>query len=171
MDRLPGRLVLQGQTPEPLLVRAVNKRTGEERWRIVKATAVPVREGQPRLAVNVIEDVTEVKRAELSQRFLAEASAVLASSLDYEQTLARIATLAGPRLADWCGLSRPSGDWLRSVAVAHTDPVKVDFARIYEQRYPTPLDAPTGAPKVLRDGEAQLVNDLTEELLDAAIRD
>ena len=66
MDRLPGRQVLEGQTPEPLLVRAVNKRTGDERWRMVKATAVPVREGQPRLAVNVIEDVTEVKRAELA---------------------------------------------------------------------------------------------------------
>ena len=65
---------MAGETPGPLVVRAINRRTGEERWRIVKATAVPGR----RLAVNVIEDVTEVKRAELAQRFLAEAGAVLA---------------------------------------------------------------------------------------------
>ena len=118
MEQLPGRRLLAGETPEPLVVRAVSKRTGEERWRIVKATAVPGR----RLAVNVIEDVTDVKRAEVAQRFLAEAGAVLSSSLDYEQTLARIAELAVPRLADWCSVSLPDGDRLRTVAVAHADP-------------------------------------------------
>ena len=38
----PAARSSQGRTPEPMLVRAVHKRTGEERWRIVKATAVPV---------------------------------------------------------------------------------------------------------------------------------
>jgi PAS domain S-box-containing protein len=168
VGQLPGRQVLAGERPPPLLVRAVNKRTGEERWRVVKATLVP---GPPRLAVNVIEDVTEVKRAELGQRFLAEAGAVLASSLDYEQTLRRIAELAVPRLADWCSVTLPAGDRLRTVAVAHVDPARVRFAREYEQRYPTPLDAPTGAARVLREGVAQVVNGITEELLAATIAD
>jgi PAS domain S-box-containing protein len=172
MDRLPGRQVLEGRTPEPMLVRAVHKRTGDERWRIVKATAVPVREGEPRLAVNVIEDVTEVKRAELAQRFLAEASAVLASALDYEETLKRIAELAVPRLADWCGVTMPDeGEHLRSVAVAHSDPDKVAFARAYEERYPTHPTSPTGSAQVLRDGSSQLINGITDELLDASIAD
>ena len=35
---------------------------------------------------------------------------MLASSLDYEQTLARIARLAVPRLADWCAVALPDGD-------------------------------------------------------------
>ena len=98
------------------------ERTGEERWRIVKATAVP---GRARLAVNVIEDVTEVKRAEVAQRFLAEAGAVLASSLDYERD-------AGPDR----GAGRPAARRLvrgqpprrrpaAHVAVAHADPDKV----------------------------------------------
>ena len=82
--------------------------------------------------------MTDVKRAELAQRFLAEASAVLASGLDYEQTLAKIAELAVPRLADWCAVDDArEGDWLRSVAVAHADPAKVAFARAYQERYPT----------------------------------
>jgi PAS domain S-box-containing protein len=167
VEQLPGRRLLAGETPEPLVVRAVSKRTGEERWRIVKATAVPGR----RLAVNVIEDVTDVKRAELAQRFLAQAGAVLASSLDYEQTLARIAELAVPRLADWCSVSLPDGDRLRTVAVAHADPAKVRFAWEYQKRYPTPLSAPTGAPQVLRDGGSQLINGITDEILAAAIPD
>ena len=148
-------------------MRAVSKRTGEERWRIVKATAVPGR----RLAVNVIEDVTDVKRAELAQRFLAEAGAVLSSSLDYEQTLARIAELTVPRLADWCSVSLPDGDRLRTVAVAHADPAQVRFAWDYQKRYPTPLSAPAGAAQVLRDGASQLVNGITDEILAAAVPD
>jgi PAS domain S-box-containing protein len=172
LDQLPGRQVIEGYSPSPMLVRAINRTTGEERWRMVKATAVPVREGEPKLAVNVIEDVTEVKRAELAQRFLAEASAVLASALDYEQTLAKIAELAVPTLADWCGVSMPDeGERLRSVAVAHTDPAQVAFARDYAERYPTDLNAPTGAAQVLRDGSSQLVNGITDELLNATIAD
>ena len=132
MEDLPGRKALHGEPPEPMLIRSIHRGTGEERWRLVKASAV---EGEQRLAVNVIEDVTDVKRAELAQRFLAEASAVLASGLDYEQTLARIADLVVPRIADWCSVTVPSGDWLRSVAVAHADPAKVEFAR----RLPAPV--------------------------------
>ncbi len=167
LEQLPARRLMVGEAPGPLLVRAINRSTGEERWRIVKATAVPGR----RLAVNVIEDVTDVKRAELAQRFLAEVGAVLASSLDYEQTLARIAELAVPRLGDWCAVSLPDADRLRTVAVAHADPEKVRFARAYQERYPTQLNAPTGAAQVLRDGVPQLLNDITDEVLALAIAD
>ena len=40
LDQLPGRAVLRGETPEPLVVRAIRRDTGEERWRVVKATPV-----------------------------------------------------------------------------------------------------------------------------------
>ena len=72
---------------------------------------------------------------------------MLASSLDYEQTLARSPDLAVPRLADWCGVALPIGDRLQTVAVAHVDPAKVEFARRYQERYPTPADAPTAPPR------------------------
>jgi PAS domain S-box-containing protein len=172
LEDLPGRQVLAGRTPAPLVVRAIHRASGEERWRIVKATGVPVRPGQSRLAVNVIEDVTEVKRAELAQRFLAQAGAVLASSLDYERTLAGITELAVPRLADWCAVSLPGdGNRLPTVAVAHTDPEKVEFARAYQERYPTSLSDPTGAAQVLREGRSQVINDIPDALLEASIPD
>ena len=44
----------------------------------------------------------ERERAERRLRFLADASSHLASSLDYETTLERVAWLAVPTLADWC---------------------------------------------------------------------
>ena len=77
--------------------------TGEVRWARIKATAVHDPDGGVRLAINVIEDITELKRSEESQRFLAEASRRLSgSSLDYERTLAAVTELAVPALADRC---------------------------------------------------------------------
>ena len=47
-------------------------------------------------------DITERRRAEDALRFLADATDMLSSSLDYETTLERVASLAVPKIADWC---------------------------------------------------------------------
>ncbi len=172
MEELPGRQVLAGLEPKPLVTHTIDKATGEEGWRVTKASGVYDRDGNVTLVVNVIEDITEVKRAELTQRLLARAGEVLSSSLDYEATLQQVAELAVPQLADWCAVSMPDGHgFMRQVAVAHVDPEKVAFARRLGERYPTRADAPTGAPQVMRDGESQLVNEVTDEMLVAAAQD
>lgn len=172
MEDLPGRRVLLGEEAPPVVVRAIDKTTGEERWRVTKATAVRNREGQVQLAVNIIEDITEVKKAELSQALLAEVGEVLASSLDYQRTLQRVAELAVPKLADWCGVSMPDPDGcIRQVAVAHVDPEKVAFARRLSERYPVRADEPTGTAAVIRDGQTQLINNISDELIEQAAKD
>ncbi len=116
---LPASRAARGEVPEPLLVRNVIRATGEERWLLNKATPVFDPDGSLSLIVSVIEDLTEVKRAELAQRLLAEAGQELSSSLDYEHTLQRFAQLMVPRLADWCGVAmRGEGDALAQVALA-----------------------------------------------------
>jgi PAS domain S-box-containing protein len=172
MDRLPGRMVLAGQEPAPMVTRAINKATGEEHWRVTKASGVYDREGNVKLVVNVIEDITEVKRAELTQRMLARAGELLASSLDYERTLQQVAELAVPQLADWCAVSLPDGHgFIRSVAVAHDDPDKIAFARRIGERYPARADAPGGSAQIMRDGRSQIVNEISDEMLAAAAQD
>ncbi len=172
MEDLPGRRVLAGLEPRPLVTHAINRATGEEGWRVTKASGVYDRDGNVKLVVNVIEDITEVKRAELTQRMLARAGELLSSSLDYETTLQQVAELAVPQLADWCGVSMADGHgFIRSVAVAHVDPEKVAFARAIGERYPTAADAPAGAAQVLRDGKSQLLNEVTDEMLVAAAQD
>jgi hypothetical protein len=122
--------------------------------------------GEVSLVVNVVEDVTEVKRAELAERLLAQAGKELSSSLDYAQTLQRVARLAVPELADWCGVSIAGhDDVLEQVAVAHVDPEKVALARDYGERYPARLSDPAGAAEVMRTGRAQLVPVITEEMI------
>jgi serine phosphatase RsbU (regulator of sigma subunit)/PAS domain-containing protein len=103
LARLPGRLALAGLDPEPVVVRSRDLETGEITWARIKATAVHDPDGGVRLAINVIEDITELKRSEEAQRFLAEASRRLSgSSLDYDRTLAAVTELAVPSLADAC---------------------------------------------------------------------
>ena len=74
-------------------------------------------------------DVTEQRRveeanenAERQLAFLAEASRMLGSSIDFEETLSHVAELMVPRLADWCAVDLLGEDGsLRRVAVAHVD--------------------------------------------------
>ncbi|HVL95899.1 MAG TPA: SpoIIE family protein phosphatase [Solirubrobacteraceae bacterium] len=166
VDELPGRRVLLGEEPPPLLVRARRRDTGEERWRVVKATAVRDGAGRVQFAVNVVEDVTDVKRAELAQRLLAEASSILASSLDLRETLERVAQVAVPSLADWCAVHVPGDSGaLELVAVAHTDPEQVERAREIGRRFPARLDEPGGIARVLREGTADLMPVIPPEAL------
>jgi signal transduction histidine kinase len=63
------------------------------------------------------------------QRFLADATAVLAESLDSRETVARVARLAVPAFADWCLLDLFDEDRnIRRVEVAHSDPADAPLA-------------------------------------------
>jgi len=101
VDRLPGRMALAGLDPEPIITRSVDRETGEVRWSRLKATGVRDSDGAVRLAINLVEDITELKRSEESQRFLAEASRELAT-LDYAKTLEALPGIAVPALGRRC---------------------------------------------------------------------
>jgi PAS domain S-box-containing protein len=167
VTKLPGRLVLEGQDAQPLVVRATDNRTGEQRWRVTKSTAVNGPAGDVLLAVNVIEDVTETKRSEMAQGLLADASSVLASSLDYRTTLQQVAELVVPRLADWCAVTIADDDLLEQVAAAHVDPALDDLARDYATRWPSRVTGAGGVPEVFRSGEPLLIPEVTPDVLAA----
>jgi GAF domain-containing protein len=164
-DDLPGARVIRGERPEPLLTQSVYLATGELHWFLTKATPLEDEDGRV-MAVNVIEDITEEHEARLRQEFLAEAGDALSSSLDYEDTLQRVARLAVPRLADWCAVELPDDrGTLEQVALAHADPALVEQARAMRERYPPDPDAPLGSYAVMRTGESQLIPEVPEELL------
>jgi len=69
-------------------------------------------------------------------RFLAEASEILAASLDYETELERVARLTVPALADWCVVDLlAEGGRLHRLAVVHRDPAKAEAALQLQRRY------------------------------------
>jgi PAS domain S-box-containing protein len=170
-EQYPSHRVLQGEEVAPQRIRVINRATGEERWRVNKARAVFDARGGPRLVVTVIEDITDQRRAENAQRLLARAGAALSSSLHYEGTLQDVAHLAVPTLADWCGVSMPDRNGaIKQVAVAHSDPEKVAFARNYSEKYPSRMSDEGGAAQVLRDGHSQLIPEIPDALLEAAVQ-
>ena len=165
LDRLPGRRALAGERPAPLTVRYRAHSSPEVRWSRVQSTPVFDGNGAVRLAINVIEDITEIKRAELGQRFLAEAGHVLSGSLDYQETLRAVARLAVPAVADWCAVDLVAGEKLDRVAVEHVDPERVAFARALQERYPADPDAEAGVHAVLRHGRPELYREVPDEML------
>ena len=110
--------------------------------------------------------MTEQKRAERHGAFLAEVSAILASSLDYEQTLRNVAELAVPDVADWCAvdLLDEDGD-RRPVAVAHEDPSRLELAERARSYGPARLNPDQGIGLVLRTGRSALFEEIPDEML------
>jgi PAS domain S-box-containing protein len=105
-------------------------------------------------------------------RFAAEASAVLAGSLQYEETLARLLRLAVPELADWCivDVLEPDGR-IDRVAAAAAEPHKQALLDELRRGYPPSLDSPQPASTALRTGETTLFPAFDAESLRATVVD
>jgi PAS domain S-box-containing protein len=103
-------------------------------------------------------------KAEATQRrveFLSEASHLLASSLDYGETLTSVARLAVPRVADWCLFYMLAEDGsIERVAVEHGGGLQ-DAVRRVLAGHELKVDAPTGVPYVIRTGQSELEAEAT----------
>jgi PAS domain S-box-containing protein len=171
IERLPGRRALQGERNAAELVRFRVVATGEERWSLVSASPVLDERGAVRFAVNIFQDVTERRRAEEGRRLLGEASAILASSLDYRTTLRSVAELAVRRLADWCVVYVQEREELHQLAVVHKDPAMTTVAEDLQRRFPFE-ERSRPIMEVVRNGRPVLIPEVTDEMLaDAAVDD
>lgn len=118
------------------------------------------------------KDISAIKRAQESARYLARASETLSSSLDYETTLKELAQIVVPEFADWCAVDVVGDDGkVRQLAVAHSDPDKVRWAWELNKRYPPDPTSPSGVYNVLRTGRPELYSEIPQQMLDAGARD
>jgi serine phosphatase RsbU (regulator of sigma subunit) len=113
----------------------------------------------------------DAARQSAKLEFLAEAATELASSLDYQVTLANVPRLAVPTFADWCAIDVVDDGRLRRLAVAHVDPAKVQLAHDLADAYPADPDAPHGPWQVVRTGRSELLPEITDEMLVAGAVD
>jgi PAS domain S-box-containing protein len=100
--------------------------------------------------------------------FLAEASELLGSTLDYSAALERLTALAVPYLGDWCIVDMLDGERLERVAVAHSDAEAQAAAYEFLQRFPITRDAAHGPGLVIATGRAELIPEVTDEHLQRA---
>ncbi|HUP56676.1 MAG TPA: GAF domain-containing sensor histidine kinase, partial [Bdellovibrionota bacterium] len=149
-------------------------------------------DGQPEYLLGISEDITDIKRAEEerlrvireqvafeerrreTQRasFLAEASTVLASSLDYRETLKMLARLSVPAIADWCTVTIVREDRTKErVAAIHSDTRKGHLIEELNQYYPASADEDTGIGHVIRTGQASFSSEVCDEMLVQSARD
>ncbi|MBW4556207.1 MAG: GAF domain-containing protein [Trichormus sp. ATA11-4-KO1] len=159
---------------------------------LIETTAKTVydKTGNPIFFIGINKDITERKQAEAERAqlmrqqvqeqtarleaeadhrrsaFLAEVSTVLASSLDYECTLASVANLVVPFFADWCAIDLlQDNQCIHRVAVAHCDPTKVELGWEIHRQYPRQIDATEGVPKVLRTGKTEMAAEIPDTVL------
>ncbi|MFL5733262.1 MAG: ATP-binding protein [Chloroflexia bacterium] len=196
VDKALTKGTTQGLANHTVLVA----RDGSERP--IDDSGAPIRDDQRNVlgAILVFRDIGERRRAEIERarllesehgarmeaeaardeakvvgerlEFLAEASRVLGSSLDYETTLRSVARLAVPRVADWCAvdLLTPDGA-VERLAVEHVDPAKIQVALDIARRYPPDREAPSGLYNVIRTGKPEVYAEISEAMLVASARD
>ena len=148
--------------------------------RVWKTSSFPVRVSEQTFGLGlVVEDVTEERRiAEERQHalealgLLSDTSAALSSSLDHAETLARVANVAVPRMADVCIVYFVADDGeVEQLAVAHEDASRADGLRAMHRAAKLDGNLPFGYPKVLRTGETELVSEVTDAMYEQTARD
>jgi PAS domain S-box-containing protein len=188
---IPLFRALQGQTVNNVEMMIAPKQ-GKARTLLASGQALIDAKGNKQGAVVVMHDITERKQAEAEhaqlireqtarqeaeaeQRraaFLAEVSTMLASSLDYEHTLAKVANLIVTFFADWCAIDllQPNQSITR-VALAHRDREKVKLGWELHRRYPKQIDDIEGIPRVLRTRQTEMTTKIADTALVKIARD
>jgi PAS domain S-box-containing protein len=93
--------------------------------------------------------------------FLTRAGAVLADSLDYEQTLAHVVELVVPEIADWCGVYIADGDGPeREITSRHADP-ELERILVEIRRRRRQDSGGSESLRVLTTGRSILATDVT----------
>ena len=100
-------------------------------------------------------------------------SSLLASSLDYETTLANVAQLVVPQFADWCAVDVVGEDGGAEAARGRPQGSRRRRSgRVRSRDFHAPTaDEPEGTARVVRTGEPMLYRRISDELLESTARD
>jgi signal transduction histidine kinase len=164
--RWPAQLVRDLQRPQQTILRYGRDGDPADRWSISKATPVFDDAGKLLYVITATQDITDVMQGEERLRLLADASELLASSLDFDETLAKVAHLAVPRFADWAAVDLlEQGGSIRRLAMAGTERLSAERARDLHTRYSSRLDTVFGPERVIQTGVPILLPDLSPEMV------
>jgi PAS domain S-box-containing protein len=174
-EQLLGRVVWEvhpGHETTPFAIalrRAMSERAyagGESysssigRW--IEYRAYPTEEG----ISLVFRDVDERRRQDERLRFLAEASTLLSSSLDYETTLSNVAELAVPALASSCVIDLVGADAsLERVATVFDSGELSRLVGEMRRRHPITVHTKHPSRQVLATGETIFYPEIAPDVL------
>jgi PAS domain S-box-containing protein len=165
VDDLPNRRAFVSRSPEEAVLCYRLRPSGDERWSVVRATPILTSDGRVQLVINVFRDITEERDTEARIHFLAEAGTLLSASLDYEATLADLARMLVPRIADYCIVDALDDGTLRQVVISHRNDEREKLLRELRRRYPPEANEAHPVSQVLRTREPFLVEDARHGVL------
>ena len=137
--------------------------------RILHTKKVPILDtaGNPIYLLGISEDITERKRIEKEQQFLAEVSVALSASLEYEQTLANLARLVVQNFADWSAVDVMDEEGqLSRLKVASADPAQAALCAVLEQM-PPDRDLPHLMRSVIESKRPIVVEQVTLQYIES----
>jgi PAS domain S-box-containing protein len=147
---------------EPILTRYRGVRT-------LHTKKVPILDaaGNPVYLLGISEDITERKRFEKEQQFLADVSVALSTSLEYEQTLANLARLVVHNFADWSAVDVMDEEGqLSRLKVASADPDQAALCAVLEQ-LPPDRDLPHLMRSVIESKRPVVVEQVTLQYIES----
>jgi len=185
------RAVLAGRAAVDIPEEPIQTKSG---IKILHTKKIPLRgeSGKVEYLLGISEDITEKKKIEeerirwvrdeatLKEReiagrkrmFLAEASAILSSSLDYKEILRKIPKLAIPFFADWSTLTVLEEDGsYRQISVIQVDPKKPPLMLEMAPYCPTHLSHTKGAPYVIHNGKSIMMENASDSELLTTVAD
>ena len=133
LNSLPGRLALLGMRYPEAILRFHLKNQQEEHWSYVKARPVFDEKGEVRFAINLIQDITELKR---SQQVVSEqkerlrvtlrsiGDAVIATDASGNVTFMNPAASMLTGWAEWAALGKPIETFYRIVGEDTREPIE-----------------------------------------------
>lgn len=178
------RAVIAGRILVDIPEESLSTKNGQ---RTLHTKKLPVfdQSGKARYLVGISEDITEKKKIEKERlqfmaekiekkearrtaerfKFLAEASALLGSTLDYEKILKKLTQLSVPRMADWCSIDLIQNDRsVKQIAVAHSKFAHIENSKITQDQYPAYISSMMGSRHVIESGQASIVSEVSEDL-------
>ena len=169
---LPIQRAARGETVRGEEVDIVHA-DGSRRVLLCSAAPLFTREGKARGAVATLLDITGRRREERAQQLIAEATAALNSSLDVGETLAAVARMAVPALADCCivDLLAENGE-LDRVRLVTAGCAQDEALLAQARRFPPSLGSDDQAiARAIRSRQPVLVRQVTPESRRRVARD
>ena len=172
VDTLPTRRAFAGDPSPEAVLRFRSKGSLRDRWSMVRARLLPGATPEKDVVVTSFQDISAIKQVELRLSFMSEASAALGESLDYQETLSRIANLAVPALADWCAVDVVEDtDQVHRLVLAHADPQNLAVVEEIQRRWPPDPANPGAIRQVIDTGANLHIAEVTDDMLQEAARD
>lgn len=166
IDKLPGRLVLQGHEPSEVTVGYRSKGSPRVRWSRVASSPIKSDTGEVVWALNFFLDITAEFMQRERERILGQAIEALSGSLEMDPHLSALSSVVVPELASWCGFHLLNEfDELVLDAVAY--PQTPDTETLFRMVEPGPIsrDSDRLQAITLRTGKSQHLAEVTEEVL------